>query len=262
MNSDVTQAGGHSEAVSDRSGATRRASYPGELTETFAELSIESMLRLVPEGETRLFERLCKDNGEERFFSVHQNFNYPYRTQWHNMLSFGNNPSFKLRWVPRISVFSLPEPDVTFKGPAETLIDFYSTGNHAFFLSERLVALFDRLDPGSLERRPVIIRGREGKQFPFFMAMPSRSLSVIDPRRTDVLIQDKDYGGQWIRSVKFPNGVSFSNEDLEGVYSFTDLDLSRWFWSRELIDTARSEGIKGVEFMSARTITNLPVDLL
>lgn len=38
---------------------------------------------------------------------------------------------------------AVPMPDVTFKGSAKALVDFYSTGTDAFFTSERLIALID-----------------------------------------------------------------------------------------------------------------------
>jgi len=82
------------------------------------------------------------------------------------------------------------------------------------------------------------------------MAMPNRNLSAVDTRRTDVLIKDENFSGSWIRSVKFPNGVSFRNEDLADVSAFTDLDLNSWFWSKELIEAARAEGINRLRTMS------------
>lgn len=251
-----------SDGVRGGVGSSNRAADPGELDKSCAALSIEEMLAQVPRGESRLFERPCADDGEERFFSVWQNYDYPGQIAWHNTVGMENNPWYGARGVPRIPVSSVPTPDVSFKLSAKKLVDFYSTGNHAFFLSERLIALIDRLDPGSLERRPVTIRASKGVEVPFFMAMPNRSLSAVDTRRTDVLVMDKDYAGEWIRSIKFPNGVSFRNQDLAGISSFTDLDLTRWFWSRELIEAAKAEGIKGLRTLSARATTNFDVDRL
>lgn len=250
-----------SDGVGNGAGFSSHVPAAGESAGSCAALSIEEMLAQVPRGESRLFGRPCADDGEERFFSVWQNHYYPGRLEWHNTVGMEKNPWFGSRRKARIPVSSVPTPDVTFKRSAKALVDFYSTGNHAFFLSERLVALIDRLDPGSLERRPVTIRASKGVEVPFFMAMPTRSLSAVNTRRTDVLIKDEDYAGQWIRSVKFPNGVSFRNDDLAGASSFTDVDLRRWFWSRELIEAAKAEGIKGVETVSARSTTNFAVDL-
>lgn len=262
MTSDTIDDGTHHDRIPNGAGSLSRVSNSGELASSCAALSIEDMLQQVPKGETRLFERPCADDGEERFFSVRQNFDYPGRLGWHNALDLEENPWFGSRWKPRIPVSSMPTPDVTFKRAATALIDFYSTGNDAFFLSERLVALIDRLDPGSLERRPVTIKAAKGVEVSFFMAMPNRSQSVVDTRRTDVLIKDEDYAGEWVRSVEFPAGVSFRNEDLADVSSFTDLDLNGWFWSKELIEVAKVEGIKGVRTLSARSTTGFTIDCL
>lgn len=260
MNSDTIDDGTSPDGVLNGPGSPSGISNSVELTSSCAALPIEDMVRQTPEGETRLFERPCAEDGKERFFAVWQNYHYPGRLEWHNTLEFEKNPWSGSRRKPRIPVSSMPTPDVTFNRAAKALVDFYSTGNHAFFLSERLVALIDRLDPGSLERRPVIIRASKGVEVPFFMAMPNRSRSAVDTQRTDVLIKDEDYAGEWIRSVKFPTGASFRNEELADVSSFTDLDLSGWFWSKELIEAAKAEGIKGVRTLSARSTTGFTID--
>ena len=72
----------------------------------------------------------------------------------------GEQPLVRIALEASFPVSSVPTPDVTLKRSVKRPVDFYSTGNDAFFLSERLVALIDRLDPGSLERRPVTIRRR------------------------------------------------------------------------------------------------------
>lgn len=262
MNSDTIDESTHPDGIRDGAGSPSRVLDSGELASSSAALSIEDMLRQVRKGETRLFRRPCAEDGEERFFSVHQNFDYPGRLEWHNTLGIEDNPWFGSRWKARIPISSVPTPDVTFKRSAKALVDFYSTGSDAFFLSERLIALIERHDPGSLDCRPVSIRTSKGVAVPFFMAMPNRSLSAVDTRRTDVLVKDEDYAGEWIRSVKFPAGASFRNENLAGVSSFTDLDLSGWFWSRELIEAAKSEGIKGIRTLSARSTIRFDIDCL
>lgn len=256
----VIDDGARSHDVRNGAGSSNGVSDSAELAKSCAALSIEEMLRQVPKGETRLFERPCADGGEERFFSVHQNFDYPGRLEWHNTLGLEESPWFGSRWKPRIPVSSVPIPDVTFKRSTKALVDFYSTGSDAFFLSERLVSLIDRLDPGSLECRPVTIKVPRGGEVPFFMAMPNRSLSAVDTGRTDVLVKDENYAGEWIRSITFPAGVYFRNEVLADVSSFTDLDVNGWFWSRELIEAAKAEGIKGLRAVSVRSTTRLTVE--
>ncbi|MBJ6123725.1 hypothetical protein [Sphingomonas mollis] len=108
----------------------------------------------------------------------------------------------------------MPTPDVTFDRVAKALVDFYSTGSHAFFLSERLVALIDRLDPGSLERRPVTIGASKGVEVPFFMAMPNRNQSAVDAQLTDVLVKDEDYAGNGFDQLSFPPVHPFATRIL------------------------------------------------
>lgn len=226
-------------------------------------LTIEDMLASVPEGAIKLFQRRNMEDGEERFLSVHQNWDYkPGRLEWHNRLSFEQNPWFGSRRVARRPIFSLPPAKVTFRGPAKDIVDFYSTGTDAFFLSERLIALFDRLDPGTMDRMPVTIEARTGARVPFYMAMPDRSIEAVDTARTNVLIKDEDFAGEWIRSITFPDGAVFHGDDLTNVSHFTDLDLFGWFWSRELIEAARADGIRGFRTISCATTTGFTVDRL
>lgn len=221
------------------------------------------MLSRVPLGTTELFPRRDREDGEERFLSVHQNWDCkPGRLEWHNRLSLEENPWFGSRAVARQPIFLLPAPIVTFRGPAKDIVDFYSTGTHAFFLSERLMALFDRLDPGTMDRRPITIEARNGAKVPFYMAMPDRSIEAVDTDRTSVLIKDEDFAGEWFRSVTFPDGAVFRVDGLASVQHFTDLDLSGWFWSRELIEAAQSEGIKGVRTISCANTSGFTVDRL
>jgi hypothetical protein len=207
--------------------------------------AMDELSRQVPQGSTKLFERSNPDPGEERFFRVEQNWDYePGRLTWHNQLPGEEAPWFGSRKTARISISVLPPPMLTFDGPASDIVDFYSTGCHAYFLSDRLASLIEGLDPGSLELRRTSI-GTHDEIIPFHVGMPARNLAAVDTTRTDVLIEDKLYATDWIRRIKFPGGVVFNNDDLAGIHSFSDQDLFGWYWSRELIDLAKASGIKG-----------------
>jgi len=226
-----------------------------------ASLMIDDLLRQVPEGQARLFERPIKDVVEKRFFSVHMNWEYnPGRLIWHNEVPFEQAPWVGSRSLPRRPIWALPQPDVTFKGPSKQIVDFYALGGEqAFFISTKLVRLIEELDPGSLDIRPIAIKAKDGV-VDYNIVMPARVLEAVDPSRTDIVVKDKNYAGQWIRSVEFPGDVVFRDEALVGVHSFADIDVRGWYWSRELIDAAKAVGVKGLYTQIAGRTSIVGVD--
>jgi hypothetical protein len=211
-----------------------------------SELTIGEMIKQVPEGQTRRFERSIPDPGEERFFRVWQNWDYrPGRLEWLNARSGLDAPWFGARDKARIPVSTLPPLEVRFKGPSKQVVDFYSTGSHAFFISEKLLRLIEAIDPGSLEHIPFELHAKDGA-LPFHAVMPRRALEAIDPRRTTVVVEDELLGTRYWRNVTFPDGIVFDNEALQGVSSFSDVDALGWYWSRDLIEEAKSQGIRGL----------------
>lgn len=211
-----------------------------------SELTIGDMINRVPEGQSQVFGATLPDAGEERFFQVWQNWDYrPGRIEWRNPPSMTNAPWFGARIAPRRSVTTLPPPDVRFKGPSGDVVDFYSTGNHAFFISDALFRLIEETDPGSLEQIAFELRAKDGT-LPFHAVMPSRVLEAVDPRRTAFAIEDQRLSTTYWRSVSFPKGIVFNNEALQGVASFVDIDAHGWYWSSDLLDLAKSHGIRGL----------------
>ena len=223
--------------------------------------SIDDLQRQVPAGETRLFERPIANVVEERFFAVHMSWDYrPGRLTWHNKPPLEQTPWNGSRRKPRISITTVAVPDVTFDGPLADIVDFYSTGTDAFFISNKLVALVEDIDPKSLDRRTITISANDGS-LDFNMVMGARNLEAVDPARTDVLIKDKNYG-QWLRSIQFPTGVIFHEDVPVAVHSFTDIDVRGWFWSRTLIEAAKSAGIKGLYTMLPGRVSGRTLDSL
>jgi hypothetical protein len=262
--SDVSENGTLPDCVPNDASLPVRPRDQGELTGSTSAASIEHMLQQVAVGESRLFERPCRDHMEERFFSVWQNTaQYPQsgRMDWRNSVPLVQAPWVGSRNTARIPISAVPLPDVTYNRSTKRLVDFYATGNHAYFLSGRLVRLFDELDPGSLEYLPITIRARDG-EVPFYVAMPNRSLSAVDTSRTDVLIKDEDFAGEWLRSVKFPNGMTFRNADLTALLHFTELDAHHWYWSRELVEAAKERGIRGLRTVSVGAATERTIERL
>jgi hypothetical protein len=209
-------------------------------------LTIDEMFRQVPEGESRLFERSVSDTVENRFFSVRYNHYSGLVLDWHNPLPMEEAPWTGNRYKARIPISVLPPPVLTFEGKADRIVDFYAWGGlQTFFISDKLRALIDDLDPGSLDSRPVMIKAKD-RSIVFNLVMPARSIDAIDPQRTDVLIKDEKLATQWARRVRFPTGVVFRENALKHVHNFSDFNVNVWLWSRELIDAAKAAGIKGV----------------
>jgi hypothetical protein len=215
-----------------------------------SKLTIVEMIEQVPEGQAQTFERSIADPGDERYLKVSQNWNYdPGRLEWLNYPSFEYAPWSGTRLKPRISVSTLARPNVRFKGPSEQVVDLYSTGSHAFFISDKLFRLIEEMDPGSLEHIEFELRAKDGV-LPFHAVMPRRVLEAIDTRRTTVRIKDEDLGGRYVRMVRFLEGIVFDNDVLQGVSSFSDLDTHGWYWSKDLIAEAKSQGIRGISAAS------------
>jgi hypothetical protein len=209
-------------------------------------LTIGEMIEQVPEGQGQTFEPSITDPGEERYLKVSQNWDYhPERMEWLNYPSFTSGPWLGTRDAARISVSTLARPNVRFKGASEQVVDLYSTGNHAVFISDKLFRLIEEMDPGSLEHIEFELRAKDGV-LRFHAVMPSRVLEAIDTRRTTVRIEDEKLGGRYFRKVRFPRGIVFDNGVLQGVSSFSDLDAHGWYWSRDLMAEAKSQGIRGV----------------
>jgi hypothetical protein len=211
-----------------------------------AKLTISKMVGQVPEGGRRVFERSVKDAPEERFFRVWQNWDYkPGRLEWLNSPPIEDAPWLGTSKKKRIGVETIPTPDVQFKGPSKDVVDFYGTGNHAFFISDALFRLIDEVDPGSLDHVAFFVRARDG-DLPFHAVMPRRVIDAIDLSRTTVLVADENYHGHWSRTVSFPDGIIFDERLLHGIESVSDLQQPGWYWSKELIELAKERDIRGL----------------
>jgi hypothetical protein len=227
-----------------------------------SKLTIREMIEQVPEGQSQTFKRSIADPGEERYLKVSQNWDYfPERFEWLNYPSSTDEPWFGTRDRARISVSALARPNVRFKGPSEQVVDLYSSSSDAFFISDRLFRLIEGMDPGSLEHIEFELRAKDGA-LPFHAVMPSRVLEAIDTRRTTVRIEFDNLGGRYFRNVNFPEGIVFDNDVLQGVSSFSDLDARGWYWSKDLIAEAKSQGIRGLYATSPASAIRREVERL
>lgn len=224
--------------------------------------TIDEMFRLVPEGETRLFEAAIGGAVEDRFFSVHHNYDCGDQPDWRSGLPPEQAPWMGSRQKARIPISVLPPTEATFAGKADELADFYDyQGGNVHFVSDRLLTLIERIDPASLDHRPITIKTAD-RAVGFHLVMPARHLDAVDPQRTNVLIKDERIGSHWARRLRFPDGAAFRAEALVGVHSFSDRNVPGWFWSRELIDAAKAAGITGLRTMKAGMITGPAIDRL
>ena len=224
--------------------------------------TIDEMLRLVPQGETRLFEAPADGAVEDRFFSVHYNHDCGPQPDWHSGLPVEQAPWMGSRQKARIPISVLPPTEATFADNADELADFYDyQGGNVHFDSDRLLALIERIDPGSLDHQPITIKAVD-RPVGFHLVMPARHLDAVDPQRTNVLIKDERIGSRWYRRVRFPDGAVFNEDALAGAHNFSDRNARGWFWSRELIDAAKEAGITGLYTLQAGKITGLGIDRL
>lgn len=226
------------------------------------ELSISEMIERVPQGEDWTFERSIHEPGEERYFQVWQSWDYgPGRLTWRNQPSMMDAPSPGSRRNARIPASGMVPPEIDFAGPASQVVDFYSTGTHAFLISDKLFRLIEAEDAGSLDHLAFDLVAQDGT-LPFHAVMPSRLLDAVDPRRTTVQVRDEKLAEFFFRKVDFPEGVVFDNERLTGIASFSDLDVSGWFWSAGLIAAAKAHGIRGLYTRSVASPDGREVDRL
>ena len=211
-----------------------------------SELTIGEMIEQVPEGHRQLFGATVREGYRERFFQVRQSWDYdPARLEWRNSPGLMQAPWAGSRKMARRALTTLPQPEVTFEGPSKDVVDFYTAMAHAFFISDPLFRLIDGIDPGAVEHVPFLLRARDG-EVPFHAAMPLRVVEAVDTKRTAVLIEDEGGDGIYFRRVRFPDGIAFDEEALQGAACFSDLDSNGWYWSKDLIELARAGGIRGL----------------
>ncbi|WP_397581128.1 imm11 family protein [Sphingorhabdus sp.] len=223
--------------------------------------TITDLLAEVPEGQSRLFKAKHPSADEDRFVEVWSNLDYEPYVSWSNRPEFGQGPWMGARVKPRIGLDTLTElPDFRFKKKLAKLVDFIQPGMGAYLVSPALLALIERLDPGSLEVKSVVIKARDGEA-PFYLVMPNRSLEAVDPDRCDVEINWEKIGDYWYRRVNLSDGAAFRAGLTNKIHNFSDMDaVQKWFWSRELLAAAKEAGIRGIYATVPATLPTRDVD--
>ena len=224
--------------------------------------TITDLLAEVPEGQSRLFKAKYPFAYDDRFVEVWTNWNYPQDISWKNSPELEQGLWMGSRVKPRIGLDTLVEqPDFRFSRNIAKLVDFYQTEGAGYLVSPALLAVFERLDPGSLEVTPVVIKARDG-EVPFNLVMPDRLLEAVDPDRCDVKTEAVDIGGgKWRSLVRLSEGAAFRSEITKGIHNFADLDAPmKWFWSRELLGAAKEAGIRGILATVPATLPTRDID--
>lgn len=223
--------------------------------------TITDLLAEVPEGQSRLFKAKHPSADEDRFVEVWSNLDYEPYVSWSNRPEFEQGPWMGARVKPRIGLDTLTElPDFRFKKKLGKLVDFIQPGSGAYLISPALLAVIERLDPGSLEVKPVMIKARDG-EVPFNLVMPNRLLEAVDPDRCDVRIETEWFSEHWFTSVRFPSGAAFQSELTKEIHNFSDIDaLNKWFWSKELLAAAKEAGVRGIYATVPATLPTRDVD--
>ena len=212
--------------------------------------TIEEMLEQTANGEKRLFKAPIRGAEEDRFYRAAFSDEYRDPVRWDYELDYDKIPLIGTRHYPDGSLDMLPEPEMTAKTTGARIPDFlYASSFHMFLISKKLKAVFDELDPGSLQCRPVTIHAKDGP-IEFYLVKPKRNISAIDTERTDIEIRS-EHVGKWIKYISFPEYVVFDKELLADIHNFSDIDMPGWFWSQELIDAAQAAGVKGVRLKLA-----------
>ncbi|MEQ1547355.1 MAG: DUF1629 domain-containing protein [Chakrabartia sp.] len=208
---------------------------------------ITDLLAEVPEGQSRLFKAKHASADENRFVEVMTNWNYDAVVSWTNPPEPLQSLWTGSRVKPRNGLDTLVEqPDFRFRKKLGKLVDFFQSQGAAYLVSPALLDVIERLDPGSLDVMPVMIKALDG-EVPFNLVMPNRALEAVDPDRCDVQIERRKIVEQCFTDVRFPNGAAFQSELTKGIHNFADIDaFQKWFWSRELLAAAKEAGIRGI----------------
>ncbi len=140
-------------------------------------------------------------------------------------------------------------------GSDEELSDLYRWAGDFFLISDKLRLLIEEIDPGSIDCVEATSNDRE-LGAPYWACLPRRNLEAVDATKSHVWVEHKNYGepgGEpyFVQSVHINQGAVFDPEVTKGAHHFWDIDLRKWFWSRELIARAHAAGIQGLEFKQA-----------
>ncbi len=222
-------------------------------------VTVSDLLSNLKEDQSQVFTAGGDHNYEYRFLEVAYNWEYGTCLSWENRPPFLEKPWLGSRVKPRIGLNNFEGSDLVYEGPKKALVDFYRTPSAAFVISDRLLDVFDMVDPGSLEVRRVEVQARDGR-VPFNMVMPLRLIEAIDAGRCDVNCSAEQQGPRWLRRISFPRGGVIRNDIDTAIHNFAELDMCLWLWSIELFEKAKSAGVKGIVLRTPGVAASRQID--
>lgn len=210
--------------------------------------TVSELWSLVPDCGSELFRASVAGQKEGRFFRVEFNHDCGDLVHWEDKPVFGSGPWNGSRDTARIGLESIGSPTFSYDHQSKDLVDFYPTGSGANLISVKLCDLINQYDHDSLEVIDVNIKTSDNI-VPFKLVMPARLLETVDPELCDVWLGFESLGGEWIRKVKFPSafGAVFNSSMQSHIHNYADIDiLNGWLWSKELLEAAKKNGIRGL----------------
>jgi len=222
--------------------------------------TISDLIAEVADGQSRTFKANNPSADNDHFVEVWSNLDYNVYVSWVNSPGPEKGLWTGARVKPRIGLETLIDPDFRFPKNKAKLVDFIHSQGSAYLVSGALLAVIERIDPGSLEVKPVLIKARDG-EVPFNLVMPTRLLEAVDPNRCDVQIEKRKVGEHKFTSVDLYDGAAFQVELTKGIHNFSDIDLpNKWFWSRDLLAAAKEAKVRGIRATVPATLPTRDID--
>ena len=204
--------------------------------------------RELKHDEKRIYKPAIEGVVEDQYFRIWPNQDYPQRLEWRNFPSGLDIPRQDDRLSPGKSVNSISEPDLKFRADAINMVDYYSINACCNFVSDRFADFIEQHAPGTIERRRVKVKARDGV-VDYNLVIPRNMIEAVDTERTTIEIGAFDrQDGNWIFSASMPEEPVFDPARTAGSLHFTDTDAHGWYWSRQLIDAAKAAGLRGMRF--------------
>lgn len=204
--------------------------------------------REMKHDEKRIYKPAIEGVVEDQYFDVRPNFEYPQRLEWTNWPDMPARPRPDDRYFSGRSVNSIADPELKFPANAVKLIDYYAINSNCNFVSDRFADFVEQHAPGTIERRRVKIKARDGV-VDYNLVIPRNMIEAVDTDRTAIEIRAFDrQDGNWIFRARMIGEPVFDPARTAGCLHFTDPDNLRWYWSRQLIDAAKAAGLRGMRF--------------
>ena len=204
--------------------------------------------REMKHDEKRLYKPAIEGVLEDQYFRIWVNWDYSQRLHWKNPPDMLERPRPDYRYFPGASVSSISEPELNFPANAIKLVDYYNIENHCNFVSDRFADFVEQHAPGTIERRRVKVKARDG-MVDYNLVIPRHMIEAVDTERSsiEIIAFDRE-DGNWFFSASMIGDPVFDPARTAGCLHFTDPDASGWYWSRQLIDAAKAAGLRGMAF--------------